>query len=320
MTLRKGFFRLLLLSGIFVSGCVPRVSHNLNIPSAINTINGKDGTIWEEVSLPGFGNRNNIAVVSMAEYQGSLYALTRNDVEGAEIWRTRGDTWEKVIFPEGKENGIYGNKLINNLFADMIVYKGKLYLGFSSGFQGSARNSSGCEIWRYDGNTWEPVISDKKDVDEAGKITSISGCSDKDGEIVAFITDDSKNWEPNQWAGGVLQITSGEGKYRRFDIISNTRNTLTIQQNELAGNTGTEYTICDRVHYTNPFPPYEYELGRVEVGDSYEIGMGHDENGFGDYWNRAINCMVIYKNRLYVSTGLNYEYGAEVWFTEDGDH
>jgi len=29
--------------------------------------------------------------------------------------------------------------------------------------------------------------------------------------------------------------------------------------------------------------------------------------------------MVIFKDKLYVSTGLNYDHGAQVWYTADGD-
>jgi len=294
-------------------------SKYLHIPDSLETISAKDGSMWGRVSEPGFGNDKNISIVAMQEYQGRLYVMTRNDVEGAEVWRTAETSWEQVLFPQGETNGIYGNTFINNLFADMIVFKDKLYCGFSSGFQGGTLKSTGCEIWRYDGREWEAVISDKKDTEESGTITAISGCEDGDGNTTALLTDRTKTWEPDQWAGGVLRITAGNGKYRRFDIIHNTKDTLTIQKNELAGHTGKEYTICDSVHYVNPFPPYEFDSGKVQGGDSYEIGTGYDENGFGNYWNRAINTMRVFDNKLYVSTGLNYEYGAQVWYTEDGD-
>jgi hypothetical protein len=292
---------------------------NKHIPAALEKFSAKDGTMWERVNEPGFGDDNNLSIVAMAEYQKQLYVMTRNDVDGAEVWRTSGTGWDQVLFPEGKTNGIYGNTFVNNLFADMVVFKEKLYFGFSSGFQGRTLKSTGCEIWRYDGEEWEPVISDKKDSEESGTITTIAGCKDGDGDTTAQITDKSKSWKTNQWAGGVLQINSGEGKYRRFDIISNTIHTITVQKNGISGNTGTEYTICKSVHYINAFPPYEFDSGKVQVSDSYEIGTGYDENGFGNYWNRAINTMIVFDNRLYVSTGLNYEYGAQVWYTEDGD-
>ena len=55
----------------------------------------------------------------------------------------------------------------------------------------------------------------------------------------------------------------------------------------------------------------------MQVADSYEIGTGYDENGFGDYWNKVLPKMTIFQNRLYASTALNYEYGGQVWYTED---
>ena len=221
------------------------------IPTALETITATDGSTWERVSVPGFGNINNMSVVAMEEYQGHLYAMTRNQVQGCEVWRTNSSGgWEQVLFPNSVTNGVYNNTWINNVWARMIVFNGKLYFGFSSGLQGNYLGSTGSEIWRYDGTTWEPVISDLKDVDEAGTITAIGSCAAADGSTTATITDSSKSWgTTNQWAGGVLQITSGNGKYRKFRIISNTANTLTIQQNETAGTYNasgqeTEDTIC----------------------------------------------------------------------------
>jgi hypothetical protein len=290
------------------------------IPDVVETVTGEDGSLWERVNQPGFGSEDNTSVVAMAEYQERLYVMTRNEVEGVEVWRTSGTGWEQVQFPGGETNGIYGNTWINNLWGGMSVFQGKLYFGFSSGLQGSVLKSTGCEIWRYDGANWEMVISDKKDTEESGTIKTISGCADEDDGITAQITDTAKSWTEDEWADGVLQITSGNGKYRRFDIISNTSDTLTVQQNEVAGNVDSEYTICESKHYSNPFPVYEYDLGEIRAGDSYEIGLGNDENGFGDYWNKTITKMQLFDNKLFVSTGLNYEYGAQVWYTEDGDN
>ncbi|RMF92341.1 MAG: hypothetical protein D6734_12535 [Candidatus Schekmanbacteria bacterium] len=283
-------------------------------------IEALDGSYWIQVNEDGFGDENNVAVVAMKEYQNNLYALVRNDKEGAEVWRFDGKHWEQVLFPNNVENGIYNNYFINSHMGAMEVFKGKLYVGFSSGVQGYYLKSSGCEIWRYDGSKWEPVVSDKKDVDEKGIISAISGCKDKDGETTAIFIDSSKKWEKNRWKGGVLQITSGRGRFRRFDIVSNTENTLIVQQNEIGGNRGKEYTVCKEKHYINPFPLHEYDLPPVSAGDSYEIGMGNDENGFGDYFNKAISSMVVFEGKLYASTVLNYDYGGQVWYTIDGEN
>ncbi len=84
-----------------------------------------------------------------------------------------------MLFPDGATNGVYGNTWINNVWGRMIVFKDKLYFGFSSGLQGNYLGSTGCEIWRYDGTTWEPVISDSNPgvADDSGTISAIAGCA-----------------------------------------------------------------------------------------------------------------------------------------------
>ncbi len=308
-------FSLTALAFVFV-----RCDQVQNIPAAFETITGEDGSLWEQVCEPGFGSDANMAVVALQEYRGRLYALVRNDFKGAEVWRTSGEGWQQVRFPRLHTNGIYGNHMINTHMGDMIVFRDRLYVGFSSGIQGNFLKSSGCEIWRYDGSRWEPVISDKKDREAWGRITAIAGCDDNDDATTAFFSDRTKNWAPDQWAGGVLQITSGRGRFRRFDIISNTEDTLTVQQNEIASEQGTEFTICESTTYKNPFPPHAYELELVRVGNAYEIGTGYDENGFGDYFNKVTTTMTIFEDKLYVTTALNYDYGGQVWYTEDGDN
>ena len=99
-----------------------------NVPAALETITATDGSTWVRVNVPGFGNNNNFSVVAMAEYQGRLYAMTRNETQGTEVWRTNGTGWEQVLFPAGITNGIYGNTRINNVWARMIVFNDKLYL------------------------------------------------------------------------------------------------------------------------------------------------------------------------------------------------
>ncbi len=90
-----------------------------NMAFALEAFSSEDGSVWEQVNQPGFGDDNNSSVVAMAEYQGRLYAMTRNEVEGVEVWRTAGSGWEQVLFPNGETNGIYGNTWINNLWGGM---------------------------------------------------------------------------------------------------------------------------------------------------------------------------------------------------------
>ena len=35
------------------------------------------------------------------------------------------------------------------------------------------------------------------------------------------------------------------------------------------------------------------------------------------FWNKTVTAMRLFKNdKLYVSTGLNYEFGGQIWLTE----
>ena len=153
--METGWKKRSLCAGVFMMCmlcmCLVRAQAQSHIPDALESYPGLDGSIWERVSEEGFGSGDNFSVVAMAEYQGRLYAMTRNQAEGAEVWRTSGTGWEQVLFPGGETNGIYGNHWINNVWARMVVFQGKLYFGFSSGLQGNFLGSTGCEIWRYDG-------------------------------------------------------------------------------------------------------------------------------------------------------------------------
>jgi len=179
----------------------------------------EDGSAWEEAIPAGFGSTNNCGIVALAEYKGQLYAMARNEAEGTEIWRSSANgAWEQVLFPGGETNGVYGNPWLGCMWGSMIVFNDKLYCGFSSGHQGKVYDSTGCEIWRYDGTAWEPVISDKTDSEESGIVTAISGCDNNDGDVTARIQDSSKSWEENQWAGGVLRCPVRRHDFRLFEF------------------------------------------------------------------------------------------------------
>ncbi len=283
----------------------------------------KDFTQWTQINTAGFGRKHNSSVVAMTAFQDRLYAMTRNEENGVEVWRSAEDNdtvWQQVSLDGIHTSGLYGNPFINNLWGAMAVYDNKLYCGFSSGLKGSVLKSTGCEVWCYDGSSWNPVISDLTAIQYSGTLGSIDSCRKSDGTSTAVFSDLAGSWENDQWAGAVLRITSGDGNYRKFDIISNTANTLIVQQNDMQSDDKTaEDTICDSTDYSNDFPPYTHTTGAVTEGNTYDILAGLSQSGFGDRWNKAVTKMLVFEDRLYVSTGLNSENGAQVWFTDDGD-
>ena len=46
----------------------------------------------------GFGTNTNTMIASMADFDGNIYALTRNLSSGSEVWRSpNGEIWTKVV-------------------------------------------------------------------------------------------------------------------------------------------------------------------------------------------------------------------------------
>jgi hypothetical protein len=291
-----------------------------NIPPALDTIAAEDGSVWERVSEPGFGTKDNINIIDILAFQDSLYAITRNHVSGFEIWKTSGDTWIQVTVP-GFTDSIHHNQMCNS-YGDIHEYDGYLYIAAGSSVEGSyLYDSAGLEIWRFDGAAWEPVVSNSVDDDESGTITEISNCSDEDGDTTAEISDASKSWSIDQFKGGILRIISGEAKGRLFNILGNTATTLTVQQNEESNSEDeqgieTEFTVCDTL---TPDPSHpELFFGPLLAGDAYEIGVGTDENGFGEIWNKNAIQLEDLNGELYVAVAHNYEDGTRIWKSEDG--
>lgn len=329
-----------LFSGIGIAAADPY------IPSALDTVIAEDGSVWERVNAPGFGNTENKGVVVMHVYQERLYAVTRNDETGFEIWRTTsGGSWEQLSVPGLTDQNIYYEYLKpgvladkydskynvrNNQWGDMIVYNGYLYLAVSSGYQGAQLYGSlGVEIWRFDGTVWEPIIGEAVDSDETGTITAIGGCTAADGDPSASLTDNTKAWAWGQFEGCVLRVEAsfdnstgvtepGVQGLRVFDITYNSPTTLWIQQNQLGGYD--EDTVCSeqRLRLPADYGRPDSIIPAVDAGNSYRIICGDDDVGFGEMWNKTIVDFEIYNGELYATIGLNYQDGARIWKTSDG--
>lgn len=314
----------------------------VNIPAAVDEVTADDGSVWEQVSTSGFGDGNNTDIVSMCVFQGNLYALTRNDETGFELWKTTvGHGWQRITVQGFTDSNNYFGysyyagvttkyNLNMNIWGDLIVFQDRLYAAVSTGYQGSALfGSLGVQIWRTDGVEWEPVIGHGLDHDEEGTLTAIAGCDDTSGEeYTATFTDSGKSWAVNSLAGCTLKVEStftsathgvsglSVPGLRAFRIVSNTADTLTVQEAEKA-NTA-QYTLCaEHNGGGDPGRPRNLVAG-VTSGASYTIDCGADSRGFGDIWNKSIIDLEVLGDELFASIGLNYEQGARVMKTSDG--
>ncbi len=101
---------------------------------------------WSRVAANGFGDSKNEAIISMASFNGQLYAGTLNTVTGGQIWRSAdGATWTLV---NTAGFGLSSNWAMSALAA----FEGYLY----------ASTRDGGQVWRCqlcDGSDWQRVVN-----------------------------------------------------------------------------------------------------------------------------------------------------------------
>ncbi len=71
--------------------------------------------------------------------------------------------------------------------------------------------------------------------------------------------------------------------------------------------------------WDNPFPMYSYTLGAISGRMTAMMLPWAPAKRIWPAWNKTITAMRIFEGKLYVSTGLNYKYGGQIWYTADGD-
>jgi hypothetical protein len=101
---------------------------------------------WTQVNVDGFGDANNSHSVSMAVYNGNLYANTCNVVTGEEVWEYDKTTWIQVNVDGFGDAANWGSW-------SMAIYNGNLYMG-------TENQTTGTEVWEYNGTTWIQVNAD----------------------------------------------------------------------------------------------------------------------------------------------------------------
>jgi len=294
------------------------------------------GDSEDAIMQSGFGNDKNIEVGFLKVFDGYLYAGLRNEIEGAQIWRTKSidEEWEQVITDGfGNENNVW--------FMSTEVFKGNLYAG--------TYNRQGCEIFRTsDGITWEAVLgadSDNKAGFESrgfgGKSNFYAwsmcvyrnelyvGTASVGGEL--WKTEDGLNWNPVIAYETEAQARIHGADYSRGfgpNTLGGFRN-LIVYKDELYLFTAVQYDInffilkgfgnlierLTRAINLPPLPPFMRcfysgtQIWKYNADDTEwtrVIGGFGKENtcaGFGDFDNRYLWSVEVHDGYLYVGTG-----------------
>jgi hypothetical protein len=112
---------------------------------------------WEKVLDTAAQPLGNMGFRNIVEFNGEIYAGTRQDFFGCQLWRStnNGTAFERVVGLGGAITSGFGDPDYQSV-RGMEVFGDDLYIGLK------AYDDSGkpAQIWRTDGVTFEPVVSD----------------------------------------------------------------------------------------------------------------------------------------------------------------
>ncbi|HOF38893.1 MAG TPA: hypothetical protein PLD73_02390 [Candidatus Hydrogenedentes bacterium] len=122
-----------------------------------------DGLDFRPIMRNGFGDPNNRGVQALIAYNGWLYAGTKNDIDGFDIWKLRpvtpgSEEYEYVRVVSG------GGPSSHNENAGMpIIFQDKLYFGtqlYIAGINPTSGNAfEGCDIIRInEDDSWDTIV------------------------------------------------------------------------------------------------------------------------------------------------------------------
>jgi len=105
-----------------------------------------DGSSWRQVNLDGFGVAHNSVVESLEVYDTHLFAAVSNYTNGCQIWQTSAQGGPPYTDWTQVNTDGFGNPN-NKEGKSMIVFRDHLFVG-------TMNNTTGCELWAYDGSSW----------------------------------------------------------------------------------------------------------------------------------------------------------------------
>jgi hypothetical protein len=255
------------------------------------------------VGSEGLGNILNSDTLSLASWNGALFAGTRNELRtwstdngsGCEVRRLDGGGWQKVNFSGFTMNADYS-------VASMASCGGNLFAGTA--------NCAGAEVWKFEGNSdWSKVAD--------------AGFGDRDNtKVSSMAVDETTNtlyvgtYDANSGCS-VLRYDGGTdwkkiNKSGFGDPSNREASSMVVFNSKLYVGTYSPWSGGCRVYRYDGFDGVDFQWTNV-VGPGGTIGPG-----FGNPWNPRASSMAVNGPQLYVGTMTYDNRGCEVWSTPDG--
>ena len=291
-----------------------------------------DGTTWESLIEPGFGNTANIGIeTASATFNNYFYAGTINFSTGAELWRSSdGENWDPVF-----SGGLSDPSNYAAWTSNCSGFNGALYVQLNNNVTG------GIEIWRSESadgtpGEWEQVtpvgFEDSNNV--WGIFYQIDGSlyytlQNKTTGAQIWKTANGTDWFPVTVDGFgdsenfMVRLTKFKGQF-----YASTRNLTGGEVWRSADGTNWELIIDEG--FGNPYNVYMQMYNPVSSEDFLYIGTYNDITGgelwrtfdgvtwsqlaccgFGDVNNVRLRPLTL-GNELYIACD-NFVTGIEVW-------
>jgi len=245
---------------------------------------------WLQSNINGFGSPRNMSVLSLASFEGQLYAGTFNPSTGAQVWRLDNVGWTAVItdgFGSGRNVGI----------DHLMEFNGYLYAGTGNYDYGQDQTYGG-EVWRSaDGEHWRRIADKGFGVPTNGEVfrfavfdgtlyaATWSYTSDHGAEIWRSRTGIAGDW--------TRVVTNGFGDPKNRAVLSL--------------ETFNGYLYAGSYNWMTGG-----EVWRSPTGDP-GTWMQVNADGFGDKDNYDVTALAAFNGYLYAGTGHKSGAGAEVW-------
>jgi hypothetical protein len=312
-----------------------------------------DGITWRQevgqgeagtLTGPGFGSAKTNNVSSMAVYGSELYVGTRDPDAGCKVLSFDGASWEQEVgqgtagTPTAAGFGDAGN----NDVPSMAVLDGRLYAG--------TYNPAGCQVWSYDGTTWERVAEEGfGDADNYG--ASSMAVYSQNLYVGTFNNDytagcqvwsfDGDSWtqEVGQGAAGTpIGPGFGDANNRKASAMAVYDYGLYVGTYDSSGGSGCQVWSYDGANWTQvagggfgtmsnlaassmAASGLDLYVGTYNEDSGCEVWRfdgadwhGEGSGGFGDAANKAAGDMVMEGAAL--SVGTECEDGCQVWSTQ----
>jgi len=235
---------------------------------------------WIQVNTDGFGSYNNESIRAMAEYNNSLYAGTRNDPAGCQVWEYYGSQPWTLLTP--------GWDTTNQMVYSMAEYSGLLYMGTWNHL------GTGSEVWTYDGSTSWNQLTPGWDTTNWGA-SSMTVDNVNNILYVGTYNADAEGAEVWQYNGtSWTQITP------TWDADNENARSMVFHDDTL---------YVGIINTTDGAEVWEYDPAAVPTPTWTQIAV----TGFGNSNNTGIYGLVEYNNNIYAGTKNEDTGGAEVW-------